>query len=228
MRQIDFMRAHNNRCIKNITACVTQSLKTIELDESVCTLLLTNVKIFLQNDKKSIFEGSGGWAQNGSKTWSKCHFLLLYRRKSGQKVGKTQSFIRGFSIFQKTRKSDFFTEKTDFWLRVLIFVTLGGAHQVIETVNDNRNQTRAKRSLKSDRRGVVGPHKSREVGPAFCSTNTCCSRKSLYIFLYNYRNLCVLYSYKNTTSNATLQKRNVVVTKWIVTEATSSSNKQSE
>ena len=102
MRQIDFMRAHKNRCIKNIIACVTQTLKTIELDKSVCTLLLTNVKIFLQNDKKSIFEGSGGWAQNGSKTWSKCHFLLLYRRKSGQKVGKTQSFNRDFLVFQKT------------------------------------------------------------------------------------------------------------------------------
>ena len=100
MRQIDFMRAHNNRCIKNITACVTQSLKTIELDQSVCTLLLTNVKIFLQNDKKSIFEGSGVGAKNSSKTWSKCHFLLLYRRKSGQKVGKTQSFIRTWSISQ--------------------------------------------------------------------------------------------------------------------------------
>ena len=55
MRQIDFMRAHNNRCTKNITACVTQSIKTIELNESVCTLLLTNVKIFLQNDKKIDF-----------------------------------------------------------------------------------------------------------------------------------------------------------------------------
>ena len=85
---------------KNITACVTQSIKTLELDQSVCTLLLTNVKIFLQNDKKSIFEGSGVGAKNSSKTWSKCHFLLLYRRKSGQKVGKTQSFTRGFLIFQ--------------------------------------------------------------------------------------------------------------------------------
>ena len=101
MRQIDFMRAHNTRCIKNITACVTQSIKTIELDKSVCTLLLTNVKLFLKMTKKSIFEGTGGSAKNSSKTWSKCHFLLLYRRKSGQKVGKTQSFTRGFLIFQE-------------------------------------------------------------------------------------------------------------------------------
>ena len=101
MRQIDSMRTRNTRCIKNITACVTQSLKTFELDQSVCTLLLTNVKIFLQNDKKSIFEGSGVGAKNSSKTWSKCHFLLLYRRKSGQKVGKTQSFNRDFLVFQK-------------------------------------------------------------------------------------------------------------------------------
>ena len=171
MRQIYFMRAHKNRRIKNIIACVTQSIKTLELDQSVCTLLLTNVKIFLQNDKKSIFEGSGGWAKNSSKTWSKCHFLLLYRRKSGQKVGKTQSFNRDFLVFQKTRKSDFFTEKTDFWLRVLIFVTLGGAHQVIETVNDNTNQTRAKRSLKSDR----WCRRTSQVswgGSSNCSTNT--------------------------------------------------------
>ena len=62
--------------------------KTHELDQSVCTLLLTNVKLFLKMTKKSIFEGSGGWAQNGSKTWSKCHFLLLYRRKRRQKVVK--------------------------------------------------------------------------------------------------------------------------------------------
>ena len=38
--------------------------------------------------KKSIFEGTGGSAENSSKTWSKCHFLLLYRRKRRQKVVK--------------------------------------------------------------------------------------------------------------------------------------------
>ena len=54
----------------------------------------------LKNLKKSISRGSGGRAKNSSKTWSKCHFLLLHRRKSGQKVGKTQSFIRTWPIFQ--------------------------------------------------------------------------------------------------------------------------------
>ena len=50
--------------------------------------LLTIVKFFFKTSKKSIFEGTGGSAENGSKTWSKCHFLLLYRRKRRQKVVK--------------------------------------------------------------------------------------------------------------------------------------------
>ena len=130
MRQIDFMRAHKNRCIKNIIACVTQSLKMIELDKSVCTLLLTNVKIFLQNDKKSIFEGSGAGAKNSSKTWSKCHFLLLYRRKSGQKVGKTQSFTRGFLIFQE---GPFFHFFHNFFMIFMFATNIEGTYRILTT-----------------------------------------------------------------------------------------------
>ena len=45
--------------------------------------------------KKSIFWGPGGSAENSSKTWSKVTFLLLHRRKSGQKVGKNCHFAGG-------------------------------------------------------------------------------------------------------------------------------------
>ena len=45
--------------------------------------------------KKSIFWGPGGSAENSSKTWSKVTFLLLHRRKSGQKVVKKCHFPGG-------------------------------------------------------------------------------------------------------------------------------------
>ena len=53
------------------------------------------LNFFFKNVKKSISRGSGGRAKNSSKTWSKVTFLLLHRRKSGQKVGKNCHFAGG-------------------------------------------------------------------------------------------------------------------------------------
>ena len=99
MRRARQLTGPNRNC-KNNTACVTQTLKTSSSTRASFIRIIKLTNFFFKTSKKSIFEGTGGSAENGSKTWSKCHFLLLYRRKSGQKVGKTQSFTRGFLIFQ--------------------------------------------------------------------------------------------------------------------------------
>ena len=88
MRQIDFMRAHNNRCIKNIIACVTQSIKTLELDQSVCTLLLTNVKIFLQNDKNRFLRGQASEQKIAQKHGQNVIFSFCTEEKVDKKWAK--------------------------------------------------------------------------------------------------------------------------------------------
>ena len=157
----------------------------------------------------------------------KMSFSPSVQKKKWTKSGQNPVIYQGFFDFPKNQKIWLFHGKNRFLVRVLIFVTLGGAHQVIETVNDNMNQTRAKRSLKSDR----WCRRTSQVswgGSSNCSANTCCSRKSLCIILYNYRNLCVFYSYKISQALRHYRNENVVVTKRIVTEATSLLNKQSE
>ena len=99
MRQIDSMRAHNTRCIKNIIACVTQSLKTIELDKSVWPRLLTNVKIFLQNDKKIDFWGVRGLSTKWLKNMVKMSFSPSVQKKKWTKSGQNPVIYQGFFDF---------------------------------------------------------------------------------------------------------------------------------
>ena len=87
MRRARQLTGPNRNC-KNNTACVTQTLKTSSSTRASFIRIIKLTNFFFKTSKKSIFEGTGGSAENGSKTWSKCHFLLLYRRKSGQKVVK--------------------------------------------------------------------------------------------------------------------------------------------
>ena len=100
MRVAQILKSHEHRrCVtsnlKIIIACVTQTIKNIELCKSVKTFWLRLCSIFLKKCQKIEFWRARGECPKSQKKWSKTHFFPSVQKKNRTKSGQKVVFPGG-------------------------------------------------------------------------------------------------------------------------------------